>query len=299
MNKIPIGDTIVFAYSFVFVHIGTIVGIAGIPAVLSAAIDYGVRNLAAAQRAALDAGDAGAVGLNLAVWLGGLIATIFLSSIATVGITRAALGQRLERAVYLTVGRTELRMFAAKLRFWLGVLALAALVGLIAVLAFSLAGIPFDAAAPNGPPDPAVFLASLIVWVVIGYALATALRMGFLLPATVVVEDKGGLRRSYDLTRGNAWRLVAIAFGLGAPIFVLVSVAAFAVLGSMLGGDSVQVLEQATMTDFVRRGELAVQQNLLAWEIFNAVIFILASGLIYSGSAYAYRALTPGRGKNL
>jgi hypothetical protein len=67
----------------------------------------------------------------------------------------------------------------------------------------------------------------------------------------------------------------------------------------MLGGDSVQVLEQATMTDFVRRGELAVQQNLLAWEIFNAVIFILASGLIYSGSAYAYRALTPGRGKNL
>ena len=144
MNKIPIGDTIVFAYSFVFVHIGTIVGIAGIPAVLSAAIDYGVRNLAAAQRAALEAGDAGAVGLNLAVWLGGLIATIFLSSIATVGITRAALGQKLERAVYLNVGRTEWRMFAAKLRFWLGVLALAALVGLIAVLAFSLAGIPLS-----------------------------------------------------------------------------------------------------------------------------------------------------------
>ena len=299
MNKIPIGDTIVFAYSFVFVHIGTIVGIAGIPAVLSAAIDYGVRNLAAAQRAALDAGDAGAVGLNLAVWLGGLIATIFLSSIATVGITRAALGQRVERAVYLTVGRTEWRMFAAKLRFWLAVLALAALAGLIMVLAFSLAGIPLDAATPNGPPEPAVFLASLIAWVVIGYALATALRMGFLLPATVVVEDKGGLRRSYDLTRGNFWRLVAIALGLGAPIFVLVSVAAFAVLGSMLGGDSVQVLEQATMTDFIRRGELAVQQNLLAWEIFNAVIFILASGLIYSGSAYAYRALAQGRGKNL
>src|SRR5258706_8223 len=205
MNKIPISDTIVFAYSFVFVHIGTIVGIAGIPAVLSAAIDYGVRNLAAAQRAALDAGDAGAVGLSFAVWLAGLIATIFLSSIATVGITRAALGQRVEGAVYLTVGRTEWRMFAAKLRFWLAVLVLAAIAGIIAVLAFSLAGIPLDGSAPNGPPAPAVLVASFIAWVVFGYALATALRMGFLLPPTVVVEDKSGPRRSYDLTRGHFW----------------------------------------------------------------------------------------------
>jgi len=299
MNKIPVGDTIVFAYSFVFVHIGTIVGVAGIPAVLSAAIDYGVRSLAAAQRAALDAGDSGALGLNFAVWLVGLIATIFLSSIATVGITRAALGQRTERAVYLTVGRTEWRMFAAKLRFWLGVLALAALAGLIAVLAFSLAGIPLDASAPNGPPAPATSLAVVITWVVFGYALGTALRIGFLLPATVVTEDKGGLRRSHDLTHGNFWRIVAIALGLGAPIFVLVSIAAFTILSSMLGGDSIQTLEQATAADFIQRGELAVQQNLLAWEVFNAVIFILASGLIYGGSAYAYRALKQGRGKNL
>jgi len=52
------------------------------------------------------------------------------------------------------------------------------------------------------------------------------------------------------------------------------------------------VLEEADMLELMRRGEEAVEQNVLLWEAFNTAIFILASSLIYSASAYAYRALT-------
>ena len=42
----------------------------------------------------------------------------------------------------------------------------------------------------------------------------------------------------------------------------------------------------------MRRAEDAIAQNVLLWEAFNVMIFILAAGLIYGASAYAYQAMT-------
>jgi len=292
MNKIPVGETIVFAYTFVFVQVVTIVRVAALPAVLSSAIDYGMRRLSTAYSAELDAGDAAAGSLNLAVWLVGTVATIFLSAVATAGIARAALGLKGDHGPF-PIGRTELRMFAAKLRFWIGVLALTIVAGVIAVVAFLLAGASLTAP-PQGdvPPTAATFVAGLITWFLLAYVIMTALRMGFLLPATVVAEDKGGLQRSYDLARGNFWRLFLVVLALGGPVLLLLSLAGFAVLRASLGADYATILEQSSMSDLVHRGATAIEENLLAWEAFNAVIFMLASGLLYSGAAYAYRALT-------
>ena len=55
MNKIPVGRTIIFAYAFLFRNIGTIVGIAWLPAVLTAAVGYLARTYAMSHRAELDA----------------------------------------------------------------------------------------------------------------------------------------------------------------------------------------------------------------------------------------------------
>ena len=43
-------------------------------------------------------------------------------------------------------------------------------------------------------------------------------------------------------------------------------------------------------TEFMQRAGPAMEAKLLPWTIFTTVIFILGSGLIYSGAAYAYRA---------
>jgi hypothetical protein len=286
MNKIPVGKTVAFAYNFLFTRIGTVVGVAGLPAVLASAVDYLVRSYTSTEETEASAGT------NLLIWLIGTVTTIFISSVATVGITRAALGLPLGAgAYYFPVGPLDLRMFLAKLRFWIGVVVLLILASLVASVSFMLAGVPIDGAG-TVEPSAATLVAGLATWAAFGYAIVTILRMGFLLSATVVSEDKGGLQRSHDLARGNFWRMVAVVLALAAPILVLVSTASLVILSTALGPDYVQVLEQDGMLELMRRGEEAVAQNLLLWEAFNTAIFILASGLIYAASAHAYRALT-------
>ena len=286
MNKIPVGRTVAFAYEFLFTRIGTLVGVAGLPAVLSAAVDYLVRSYTTTEE------PEAAAGSNLLIWLLGTVTTIFISSVAAVGITRAALGLPLgSGAYYFPVGPLELRMFVAKLRFWLGVVVLLILAALVMSVSFMLVGIPIDGAG-TVEPSAGVLIAGIAAWTAFGFAILTILRMGFLLSATVVSEENGGLQRSHDLSRGNFWRMVAIVLALGAPILVLVSVASLIILSASLGPDYARVLEQEGMMELMRRGEEAVAQNLLLWEAFNTVIFILASGLIYAASAYAYCALT-------
>ncbi len=285
MNKIPVVKTVAFAYNFLFTRIGTVAGVAALPAVLASAVDYLVRSYTSTDETEA------AGGANLLIWLLGTVTTIFISSVATVGITRAALGLPLgSGAYYFPVGTLELRMFVTKLRFWLGVAVLLILASLVASVTFMLAGVPIDGAG-TVEPSAATLLAGLATWTAFGYAIVTIMRMGFLLSATVVSENKAGLRRSHDLSRGNFWRMVAVVLALAAPILVLVSVAGAVILRASLGPDYARVLEQEGMLELMRRGEDAVAQNLLLWEVFNTAIFILASGLIYAASAYAYRAL--------
>jgi len=287
MQKIPVGQTIAFAYLFLFAHIGTVVGIAWLPAVLSAAVNYLTRLYAATHRAELDAGDPQTMGAYFTLSLAALLLMLFASSVVAAGITRQVQGQSFRGVVlYFAAGRTEFRMFAANLRYLAGAGTLFLLATLITFAAFMLAGIPL-----NSPeqiqPTAAAILAGLVSWAVFIYAFVTILRMGFLLPAVIVAEEKGGLRRSHDLTRGNIGRVFLIMLALGGPILLLLIGGETVVLRSALGPDFVNL----SASEFFQRAGEAMEQKLLPWHIFSAVVFILGSGLIYSGSAYAYRTL--------
>jgi hypothetical protein len=113
--------------------------------------------------------------------------------------------------------------------------------------------------------------------------------MGFLLSPTVVCEGKG-LQRSNDLTRGNFWRIVAILLALILPILFLLSIVGAVILRAALGNDYQQIIEDDGMDELMRRAEEAIAQNVLLWEVFNMMIFILAAGLIYGAAAYAYQS---------
>ena len=177
-------------------------------------------------------------------------------------------------------------MMAGFVRLLLGMGVLVLLASGVAVLAFLLAGVPLGTAAQLRP-TPAMVLAGLIAWAVFLYAFYSILRMSFLLPATIVAEDKGGLRRSYELTRGNFWRALGIACALGLPVGFLVLAGEMVVLRSALGPD----VAGLAPTEFFERAQAAMEQKLVPWQIFTTVMFILGSALIYSGSAFAYRSL--------
>ena len=135
-------------------------------------------------------------------------------------------------------------MFAADIRFWLGVVALVALVIITAIIAV------------------------LGFWRLPEYPLATVTEFrkadacrrsggyrrlgGFYLchdhhvahgipklPAVVAVEEKGGLVRAcHELAHGNVWRPCSpVALALGLPIFFLLVAAEAAIVGTSLSPD--------------------------------------------------------------
>jgi hypothetical protein len=287
MKKIPVGQTIAFAYRFLFAEIGTIVGIAWVPAVLSSFATYLAQIYVNTHKADIQSGVPEIMGAYFAVSLSTVMVTVFAASIVGVAITQHVLGQQKSGVIaYFAAGRNEWRMFAANVRYLLGGAALIGLAAAITIAAFLLAGVPLDAP-EQMRPTAATLLAGLISWFVFLYAFVTILRMGFLLPATIVAEEKGGLRRSHELTRGNFWRALAVILALGVPILLLLLAGEAAVLRSALGPDAART----NPTEFFQRAEQAMSEKLLPWQIFSAVVFVLASGLIYGGSAFAYRAL--------
>jgi len=286
MQKIPVGQTIALAYHFLFARIGTIIGIAWLPAVLSSAVSYMISTYAAMHRAEFEAGDPRATAAYMFLSLLGLVVTLFMTSVVAVAITRQVLGAGSSGVVlYFAAGRTEWRMLAANVRYLLAVFAMIAFAATITALAFLLSGIPLSAP-EQIQPSAATILAGLISWFVFLYALVTILRVGFLLPPSIVAEEKGGLRRSYELTKGNVWRALAVLLALGLPLLLLILGGEAAVLRAALGPEFARM----NPTEFFQRAGQAMEAKLLPWTIFTTVIFILGSGLIYSGAAFAYRA---------
>ena len=287
MAKIPVGRTIGAAYGFLFVQIGSILAVAGLPAILYAGADYASRAYAAAQPVQPDTGGFAGDGADLLVTLCAELVKLLALSVAAGGVTRIVLELHPGTPAYFPLDRTAWRMFGANLRFVLGAALLIALAMLVTLVLFRLAGIPFQAEAADLQPTMAVFLAALVSWAVAFYAFLSILQIGFLLPAVVAAEAKGGLKRSHALAQGNVWRLIGIVLVLGLPIVLLLAAAAAVVLSAALGSD----FGTAPMTpELMRRAEDAIAQRLLPWEILNAVLFVLFAGLMYSGSAYAYLA---------
>lgn len=289
MKKIPVGQTIAFAYRFLISEIATIVGLAWIPAILAALAGFAAQYYGISHSALLEAGDAQTGATYLVITIVSLAVMVFTSSIVAVAISRQVLGQRTPGIVvaYFAAGRSEWRMAAASVRFMLGALVLLALAAAITVLAFVLAGVPLDS--PDRiQPTPAALLAALISWVVFLYAFATIMRMGFLLPPVIVAEEKAGLRRSHDLIKGNFWRMLAVTLALGVPVMALLLAGEGVVLRSALG----PTIANLSPSEFMTKAEQAMNDKLLPWTIFTTMVFILGSGLVFSGAAFAYRSLT-------
>ena len=290
MQKIPVGPTIAFAYRFLIREIGIVLGICWLPAVLFAGANYLTQLYAIQNRPLLEAHDPQAEGIYTALWIFSLIVSLYASSMAAVAITRQVMGHERPPGVlllYFAAGRSEWRMLGANIRFMAaaGVLIFMAL--LVSGLAFAIAGVPLETP-EKMMLTAATMTAALIAIALLLYAFVSIVQIGFLLPPTVAMEEKGGLRRAYELTKGNTLRVLAIAVALGLPIFLLLFGAEAAILRSAVGPNVIGL----SRSELMDRAGQAFDQKLIYWQIFSAIVFILGSGLVYSGAAFAYRART-------
>ena len=279
MTRIPVAETIRFAYSFAFGQIGAIIGLVWLPLLIAALLQFLPYAIGTAYPSGTSdaAGAAGAALLNLAF----AMAALALYAMNCVSVTRQALGLRQGAAsVHFSLGRPEWRMFAAVV-----------ICGLIVVSALMfcilIGTIPARLPGAAGVLGLAALLAGVcgVIWFTV--------RLVFFVPPIVVAEDRIDLPRAWLLSRGNFWRILAIVLAATVPFLLLQSLVLLIIVGPAFLAP-LPANTAAAAVAFTQR--LALFDRHMPTVIGLALVFTPFNlGLTLGSSAFAYRALVPAR----
>lgn len=292
MNKLPVGQTIAFGYAFLVTEFSTVLRICWIPSLLIVAVEY-LGNRYTLYYAA-DAEGAGFALADFTVVFFVMAITLYSSSVMAVGVTRAAMGLPLNAGnFYFPLGRTEWRMLGANVRYILALIVLFLLAAVASVVVLLLSGVDFSQPAEAQPASLGTLIASLISFLVVGYAMVSAVRMGFFLPSVVVAED-AGLERAYGVAAGNVWRIVVVLIAIVVPFLLVGTIMQTAVGFSAFGGDVLS----GDIEDMMANMEEAALTQPLLWAAYGFVYDIALMGVLPSAAGFAYLKVTEGKGKS-
>lgn len=316
--KIPVGATIARTYGFAFGNFFTNLGAVWIPFALLMASSYflmphyisafahmphlpstrpGAAPDIAAAQAVLRA-DMKVVGAAAPYLLTALAIGLVSAAAMFAALTREALGLR-KGSVLLVFP------FGAACWRLLGAYLLLALVFIGLYLGLALTGVILGViiAVLGGVIGGAVAAASAIavvlaVLVAVAAFIFVSVRLSFFVPAIVVAERRISLGRSWELTRGNFWRIVGIVLSVLIPLVVielLVIVFLFdhQILPPLHAGVTPHEIE-AWSANMRGLSERMAERQHQVWYIYYPaylVFGVVLYGLFAALPAFAYRAL--------
>lgn len=281
MNKIPPGKTIAYAYTFTLTHLGTIIGLAWLPLVISAVLQFLPYAVWSSQLSAPDG--AAMQGREALEGLATGLLILLLNAIIFVPVVRQALGLRQGTAlVHFRLGAPEFRLFGALLLFFL---VMTMFLFALRILEYLAGILPF-----RGP-----FLGGLAVLIVLGASLAffyAILRLGFLILPVTVAEEQVSLIRGWALTQGNFWRILVVALAVAVPLAIAYGIIVVAIIGpghlfAPLPPDSVAAAKALNARFAI------LQQHMPLYIGLTLIIAPFAIGLNAGATSFAYRALVP------
>lgn len=277
--RIPVVDTIRFAYDFAFGQIGVIIGLVWLPLTAMAVLQFLPYAIGTAYAPSADLSAAATVDafVNLACSLGVLV----LYAINGVAVTRQALGLRQGAASFhFALGWPEWRMFAAIV-----------ICGLLLVAAIGLYVLLGSVILPRLGGGSADLVAD--AYTVAGFcALAWfVLRLIFLVAPVVVTEERVDIVRGFMLTRGNVLRILGIVLAVTVPL-LLVQCAALAFIAGPAFFAPLPIDAGAAAMALERR--FAVFDRHMP-EVIGLTLILTPFnlGLILGAAARAYQVLVP------
>jgi hypothetical protein len=288
MGIVPVRNSVVRGYTFLFARFFTVAGLGWLPAAF-----YGVACswlLRATSTGALGAPPAsGAFNqYSLGYLAAMLLVTAFFSAPMLIPFTREALGMHEEAvAAHFSYGPREWRLFVALLRFF----------GLVGGALFVLivgGGIAISQFAPQGAwlgVSAASWLNTLALAVVLSTGAFLSVRLGFFLPPIAAVEGHGSLARAWVLSRRSFWRLAAIFLAVTIPAVFVVLLWEYALWGSDLGAAA-----QSTGSDALALFKLQYDHS-ISIAVMLAVALMAVNALLAAASAAAYQALDSEEGE--
>ncbi len=313
MGKIPVGRTIGQAYGFAFGRYLPVLGVVWLPLLVMGALTFFIfmpfyqqlpdmietiaRNPHAMQPFPPE--------MNGMLRWSGLLDIIILLVFAmiAIGVTKEALGLRKgPRFVYLSFGADEFRVIGGY--FLIFALMIAVFIALeIVVVIVVIAGAAMFASGAAGHLDPksagpgvhlAILLVVLLVTLVEFAFAYFFVRLSYLMVPVTVAEHRFGVWRSWELTKGNFWRIFVISLAVMIPILIVEFVAMAFAFGPSLAG----ILSAAQKSPADMAHQMAqLMRGFVTILPYTWVIGFIFSPIIYglwmSPSAFAYRALVP------
>ncbi len=298
MNKIPVGRTIAFAYDFTFRHIGTIIGLVWLPLLVLYVGQFFVMNYYAEGIESFVSGaDPSAAGRSTLALIGFVLVTLLLIAMIGVSITRQAMGLRKGGAVVqFSLGAAEFNLFSSYLAAIAVLIAIDIAVFLAAVVVGVVGTLAVNAiVAPNGASavrEIATVAGAIAFLVTLGALVYVVARLTFLIAPVTVTEGKIDLIRAWTLTKGNFWRIFAIAAATVLPVSLI-----FFVAEAIIIGPANSVPDLSVPTDAAAQmQQMAAQLRAMTanMPLLLGLGFLLAPfnyGLIFSAPAFAYRTL--------
>lgn len=309
MEKVPVWQTVGRSFGFAFERYPRILGAVWLPALLLFLCDYlALRSALPNFQTILDFAvqhpnerlppgliqhDRFGPAVNLLVYVAG----VWLN----VGVIKEALGTREKPGfVYVALGMAELRLIGAWL-LWLAFVIGAAIVLAILAVLFVVIGaamvsdgtITGSAAAASKPW--LIGAAVVCALAVVAAAIYFAVRLMVLVGPVTVAERRFGLWRSWELSKGNFWRL----FGIELILSLAVAVVQLVVLAGFLAAAFLAL--KAPLPQAPAPLALAVLRAILGAiptfaPIAGGVVLLLlpiTAGLRIGATVFAYRALVP------
>ena len=310
MSKIPVGQTISQTYGFSFGRYLPIMGAIWLPIVLLGVFVYFIflPDMAnfpaimqqAAQHATQDPHTPfmpAAMGrMTGHAYLLDIIELVLFSAIA-VGITKEALGLRTgPRFVYLSFGKAELLVMGAY--FLVFVIVIVAVIATVIVGGIVVAALVFAGSGGHGGTGPTAmssvgigFLLGVLIFFACLYFIT---RLTYLIVPVSVAEGRFGIGRSWELTKGNFWRILAVALATILPLIVLEMIVALIALGPAFASFAMEVQKNP---DAANAHLVTMMQGMTSFMIYAYVIGLVIApivyGLTFGQAAFAYRELVP------
>jgi hypothetical protein len=297
MNRILVGQTIGRGYRFLLHRFFAILGLSWLPALALGVVGalwfvHFASDVALVSKGALAAYWLALDGLALFASLAFFTATI------AVPATREALGLHDETVfAHFVVGRRELRLFLALLRFALLLFTAAVLLsfalGFVARMALPVLAAKMGATSEASAVWHGIALRTLVLggagFVLISALVFLTLRLGFFLAPIAAIEDRARVTRAWMLSRGNFWRVLIVTLALAVPVDLIARAVEFALFGRQLQVLLPQVL---AARDPSLLAAWTAQHAMVLAAIGSTVLTLLVA-LFAGASAIAYRTLMP------
>ena len=273
-RRLPVAAAIRDAYRFTFEHLGAIIGLIWLPMIIGTVLGFFIKQRAYLIFAnALASGNDARLGPAMLGLLFYGLAFLLLTAMMAVPVTELALGKRQSGTLArFAFGPAEWRLFKSSL-------------GLMAFLMASLvvAALVLKLAVPAAMQMGAAVFANLFM---AAWLLFLAMRLGFLMPAIAVSEDAAILPRSWKLSAGNFWALLAVMLGAVGPVLLLAALVEMLIQGQAgitpgLPGPASMMAAQLN----------SASQNMPLTAGLDFLMAPLVMGQMLGAAAAAYRAL--------